>query len=62
MYYVYLQTKIKQGMSETTLNLYFFSQPAFIKHLLWESIFSKIHGHIEKLQYMVLKKLSSMGV
>lgn len=64
MYCVHVQTKIKQEMSETILNLYFFSQPAFTRHLLWESTFSKIHGQIEKkkLQYMALKKLSSMVV
>lgn len=48
MHYVYLQTKIKQEMSETIQNLYSFSQPAFIKHLLDESMFSKFPGQIEK--------------
>lgn len=53
MYYAHLQTKIKQEMSETILNLYFFSQPAFIRHLLRESTFSKIHGQIEKKSYSI---------
>ena len=53
MFYVHVQTKIKQEISETIFNLYFFSQPAFIKHLLWELMFFRIHGQIEKKSYSI---------